>query len=1364
MYRGLGPPRDNQNRPQIGRSPPRRRRTPEDENKFCIFCKVQLSTSRLYEEHKNSAVHKQKEILISKAFTDGLQYCYTCEKIFPSKLALDAHCLMTRHKPLYRVEELQQEINNKNAVLNPAPPPAHPPETRRAREEKERQDIVTKLNEVRGSVESTNKNTNDTNANVSNDNGKTSIVESFFCELCNVDCMNPHNLKIHSASWRHRSNVDKKKEEEKQKFDKEAEQQFDAAEEVERKKTPATLTGNASYFCEVCSIASNSESAYLEHLKNRKHFRQVGQMRRPYKCYFCNVEFNVAKDFNYHLESRLHMDKAFHKKDSKGKKTKDDEWVEKKTERREHHREKDSRDSRKDDRGRSRNWHSDKDKHRDRRLKESEKDSRKAELKDPPPRKTDGRKVEIVDIEAATDKGIKDLREKLTAQKNIIITKANSPDRVVQELPKEGKDQPIDSAKSANLSRLAAAEQEFDAKFEALMKQFANDHDGLKEQLSKEREKDINGYQKYEEDFRELKEEEDFIRGNIDKLDDDDPCKQDYIIDIIRVQRKMEEVRLELEMKEVTIIKRENSYRKYFPEPGEENKEVKKPEDPNFVYDYNHGDEEETTSKKSVETRVSNEKNHPEPSGTDLRIKLERERLLKRLGPELESVDPSLREKLLSVILEKDKDNENSNPSKEAKESGDTRTVVKDNSKHLSELTKREKQLELELASLKSGEKKKKKAAPKSLVPQYDDVDDKKKDIKKKARKRSVSSSSSSRSSSSSSDGSYYKNKKKRKTPPKSRVKSKQSASLEKSRRKRRSRSMSRDRDRKKRSSSKKSKEDERKKRSDRSKERRRSDRSPNKKTPKTANRSMEDEHDSDVQVLNPTSAGLPISVLGSTPNIFPIETSTNVIQVSTIPSVQPVSATHHIPPSQQHIPLAHIPTSHVPHSQSTYIPPTHIPPQRREQFSFWKNQVVSPVPPIQLPTDDQQKPSKESPKEDIWETAFSGGTKEDHVASSSLNIFDPSSGAAQLPEDILNILKSVAPMMQQTQNNQSAYKYNSRTPNSSSSAPKPPSSSNLYSISSSPLRTNAPPVTVKPVEEKKGNRTDSRGIRSILKKAPEPQPLPTTIEIPEDDSLSKSLTEIPGLDPVSKPTQPEETRSALKQQQPAFQETRPATSSSYYDDLAYAATEAANGRRDHTAHGRPIPQDQHLPRERAPMNNHRPMDPHDPMTRRPYEHDPYDNRKPVADDKEPADYNITGGYRKSYVPPPQADPHDPYSVTEPYRPPPVERDALERPRPAPVRTETLVNPYDTRALRERDPYMRSEITHRVIDYSYVRDTRIIPGEAKGPPRYEEGTLKQPVRYPGETDDEYYARFERFYEMSRRGEGKLDRDSGPIRR
>ena len=1359
MYRGPGTGRDDgRNRGQIGRSPPRRRRSPEGDNKFCIYCKIQVSSARLYEEHRSSAVHKQKEILIGKALSDGLQYCYTCEKIFPSKLALDAHCLMTRHKPLYRVEELQDNINQSANPIIPSHmehPPSNP-ESRRAREEKERQDIVLKLKEVRGNPDSekiTVKSNHISDKVIEKDNHVE--TKGHFCEVCNVDCMNYSNYMIHIESWRHRSEVDKRRDEQikvdKQKFEEEAEQQFDAAEEVERKKVPEHLTGKAGYFCEVCSIASTSESAYLDHLRNRKHFRQVGQMRRPYKCYFCDVEFNVGKDFNYHLESRPHMDNAFNNDNDKSKKKeKDDEWVEKKTDRRENRNKNGSRDTRKDDRSR-RTWHSEKKEHHESRSKDGKKDIRKAEIKETVSKNTDGRKVEIVDSPA--DCGIKDLREKLKAQK-IIITKSNSPETILEE--NKNTNEAI-QATEEDQGHLREFEKEFEERFKTLMKEYDNDNSGLQEQLAKDRENDIGAYEKYEEEFKELSEEEEFIRGNIDNLEDDDPCKEAYIIDIIRVQRKMEEVRQQLQIKEMTIIKREILYRKQFPENVENQDGVNAESKASpYVYEYNHGNDEKGEDvQKVVEDVVSPAitNNVSEINSTDLRIKLERERLMKRLGPELESVDPSLREKLLSVIFEKEKDGDSLKPSKESK-TGDTRQVVKDEDSRVRQtqmeiLTKREKQLEIELADLKSNASEPKKNVTKSLVPQYDDVDDKKKDTKKRSRKRTASpSSGSSRSSSSSSSGdSTYDKRDKRKrrsSPFRSRGKPKRAVSSEKNRRKRR-RSISRDREKRKRISVKRGRDDEKKKRFDRSKnEKKKTVKATMKSQDKgnkvtRSNKSVVDDNDSDVQEI-PIDQVQSISVIGS--NSAQLNMPTQVM-----PNAMPFQP-----------------------SSTSNVQPIH----RKEQFSFWKNPVVS------------QPATQDSPKEDIWDSAFSGGQKEDTTGLATLKLFDPS-GGVQLPEDILNILKSVAPIIQQNQQH-------SKIANSSSNYSMNTHTSNSYdSSNSNPKKKLQTPVaiTIDDKEQIQDEKDGSTRIRSILKKGSDQALSPQNVH-GDPEIIDHPLPVIPGLDSSSTLDSSASRRTdnvgrSILKSQSAFQDhhTTEGSKSFYNENSMYSVTDGNAGLCD------PPEKDDFAKKLNAKDDKEHKVS-HGGNT---YEHDNHYDKGNIdgdtvlrnkewgkrnhtrsnitntsnenvqlSEEREPKRHTYDSApmdYRRQA--PTGTDQPDTYNDTDKYRQPniPNERDRADHfisqrlEGNSPKDGQTGRSPAENlgKPGNDRDPYLRSEVTHRVIDYSYVRDTRIIPDEsAVESTRYNDNPPRQPVRYPGETDDEYYARFERFYEENRRNE------------
>ena len=268
-------------------------------------------------------------------------------------------------------------------------------------------------------------------------------------------------------------------------------------------------------------------------------------MRRPYKCYVCEMEFNVAKDFNYHLETPLHMDKAFKrggaKSSDKQRKSdaKDDEWVEKKSGSSRRDRREDSRKDKKDSRsgGSSRKDERQErgdDERRDRdrkergesRASEGTKEKNGEVVKESPSKSGgggDSRKVEIVDESGGLSAPvIKDLRQKLQAHK-MIITKENSPAIVEEgddEMNEEDREQKKDGSRSGSVQgggegdpagnsvpaegSLEQYEIAFEAKFKELMAEYADNANGLQDRLGRDREEDINAYQKYEEDFKEL--------------------------------------------------------------------------------------------------------------------------------------------------------------------------------------------------------------------------------------------------------------------------------------------------------------------------------------------------------------------------------------------------------------------------------------------------------------------------------------------------------------------------------------------------------------------------------------------------------------------------------------------------------------------------------------------------------------------------------------------------------------------------------------------------------------------------------------------------------------------------------------------
>ena len=134
---------------------------------------------------------------------------------------------------------------------------------------------------------------------------------------------------------------------------------------------------------------------------------------------------------------------------------------------------------------------------------------------------------------------------------------------------------------------------------------------------------------------------------------------------MIQIENNMREVQQEPEIQEMMIIKRESLFREKF---SNSNNQVIINVEPLENIDY-----DKKSNKKSLPAKKQNNQQSLEPStektSADLRIQLERERLLKRLGPELNTLDPALPDKLMSTIMD-NKTDEN--------EATDKRQIVKE--------------------------------------------------------------------------------------------------------------------------------------------------------------------------------------------------------------------------------------------------------------------------------------------------------------------------------------------------------------------------------------------------------------------------------------------------------------------------------------------------------------------------------------------------------------------------------------------------------------------------------------------------------------------------------------------------------------
>ena len=300
------------------------------ENFYCELCRTQFSTKPLYESHCNSAFHKDKLGIYEKAAKSDLWMCNTCDRAFPDKVLLDKHCLLSRHQQQYRIEGLPKPSSVKkfeeNIQINDEK------EKTTDGKEKSLEDRLENKTEDRKQLR-----TEEKVSPADNTRGRRSsfgpMKPPHYCDVCGVDCLNKSNYRIHLESWRHRAAVDKEKEEEKERRTKEIEEKkadkekrekkgMEKAEEESKKgkfetdkqKVPINLQERNSFFCDICNIPCPSETGYLDHIRGRKHFRVLQQMKPPYRCYNCETKYYNPREFDDHLESKSHMDKAFKSK------------------------------------------------------------------------------------------------------------------------------------------------------------------------------------------------------------------------------------------------------------------------------------------------------------------------------------------------------------------------------------------------------------------------------------------------------------------------------------------------------------------------------------------------------------------------------------------------------------------------------------------------------------------------------------------------------------------------------------------------------------------------------------------------------------------------------------------------------------------------------------------------------------------------------------------------------------------------------------------------------------------------------------------------------------------------------------------
>ena len=276
-------PGNSPERDMLDFSNPLRRR--EDRTSFfCDVCKQQMSSKSAFVAHCNSAFHKEKEGTLSKLVSEHEWMCHTCQKPFPSKVALDQHCLLVRHQPMYRIEGLsgpKEEAAKEVPVQN----------------EQDKQDGSSQDKKRLFSF--------------------GPLKPPYYCDICHVDCLNNSNYRAHGESWRHRAAVDRiKDEEEADRPDGEGTPGTDnkrttsSEDKLGDKGKEHSAFKLTDYYCDICDAHISCHDNYVEHLNGKRHRKHVSDMRLPYQCIFCDTKYSSTREFLEHYKSANHISKA----------------------------------------------------------------------------------------------------------------------------------------------------------------------------------------------------------------------------------------------------------------------------------------------------------------------------------------------------------------------------------------------------------------------------------------------------------------------------------------------------------------------------------------------------------------------------------------------------------------------------------------------------------------------------------------------------------------------------------------------------------------------------------------------------------------------------------------------------------------------------------------------------------------------------------------------------------------------------------------------------------------------------------------------------------------------------------------------
>eukprot|EP00794_Sanderia_malayensis_P018821 gene18821-20717_t len=422
------------------------------------------------------------------------------------------------------------------------------------------------------------------------------LVPPNYCKVCKLDCVNPSKLRVHLESWRHKAECDRRREEREEEV-KKAESAKKRKEEDEPKKEKL-IKDEAKYErkskednrdCDRDGRGRKGKKDKEKRTKNTERSKERSRERSKER----------SSDHSRSNERMPHEERSRERSRDK-KESRDKRMFPDKSSRRGEKKSKTEIDN-----------ESHKELVQDEGVVVQDEKTKQKHDND------EDRTVRIKVDEVEDEDRVHDLRDKLNKGKNIVITKkvkdekrADSVENIVEELSEERNVEESDLKEELFKIRL---------KSDVLMQ----------EQLVREHNIEILQYKEAEDEYKRLCLEESFLKRRLSMFRDDDPRRDNDKQDLLRLENAIEGVREELALRDLVIQEKERSL---------------------IILKDRMKENAVHTFSKPKKSLVSQDEIAKKKEDDDLRTEIEKERLLRKIEPELKDVDPLLRQKILDAL------------------------------------------------------------------------------------------------------------------------------------------------------------------------------------------------------------------------------------------------------------------------------------------------------------------------------------------------------------------------------------------------------------------------------------------------------------------------------------------------------------------------------------------------------------------------------------------------------------------------------------------------------------------------------------------------------------------------------------------